>query len=550
MLRAALLAVLLLLAAAVPALAAPPDVVRVGGPSAPGETKVALVGSALDLAGSPFAVLDEAGATVLTGTLTAAAGETAPFAHVAVADLSSVTAPGSYRVVAGGVTSDPWVVRDGGSADLVPVLLRFFDANADGREPSRLHGRAHLHDATVASGPYRGRRIDLVGGWMDAGDMLHFTNTTAYAATLLQYAARLDPAHRTALRRHADVGVRWLVRAHPLPGLFVGQVGDVRDHDVGFRRPEGDDRSGRPGVARRLAFPSRASDTTAKAAAALALAAERATGQRRARLTREARAWYAAADGHRSLKPVLPGGFYAGTAFDDDLALAGATLHRLTGQARYLAWPRRFLAGWEPSTTGWTLSWDDTGALAAADLCGALGAGPVSDAAVHDLACQRLGDAARGVATHAATSAFALTGALTWGTTATVAAGGAVAGLGARAGLVADGAALAAGARDLLLGRNPWGAGFVLGYGANAARHPHHWAVAIRPDEPVGAVVGGPAPREQVEGQVRDGGFEGVPAGAFDSPTWVYEDRTDDYVTSEPALDYVANSVLLQAVLA
>ena len=430
------------------------------------------------------------------------------------------------------------------------MLLRFFDANADGREPSRLHGPAHLNDATVASGPYRGRRFDLVGGWMDAGDMLHFTNTTAYAATLLQYAARLDPAHRAALRRHADVGVRWLVRAHPLPGLFVGQVGDVRDHDVGFRRPEGDDRSGRPGIARRLALPSRASDTTAKAAAALALAAERTSGQRRARLTREARAWYAAADGHRSLKPVLPGGFYAGTAFDDDLALAGATLHRLTGQARYLAWPRRFLAAWEPSTTGWTLSWDDTGALAAADLCGALGARPVGDAALRDLACERLGDAARGVATHAAASAFALTG-------------------GAHLGHHGDRRRRRRGGRARRAG----------GPGRRGCRAGRRRPRPPARPQPVGrrlrarlrrqrgpppAPLGGrdparrarrrrgrrPCPRQQVEGQVRDGGFEGVPAGAFDSPTWVYEGRTDDYVTSKPALDYVANTVLLQAVLA
>ena len=63
--RAALLAALLLTAAAAPAAAAPTDVIRVGGPSAPGEAKLALVGSEANLAETAFSVLDEAGATVL-----------------------------------------------------------------------------------------------------------------------------------------------------------------------------------------------------------------------------------------------------------------------------------------------------------------------------------------------------------------------------------------------------------------------------------------------------------------------------------------------------
>ncbi|MEZ5099649.1 MAG: glycoside hydrolase family 9 protein [Thermoleophilia bacterium] len=435
---------------------AAPDAVRVGGPSAPGDAKVAIVGSADDLAGARFDVVDEQGAVVLTGTLAAAPGDPAPFAHAARADLTALPAPGSYRVRAAGLVSRPWVVRDGGSDDLVPVLLRFLDANADGRERSSLHGPAHLNDATIASGPRRGARVDLTGGWMDAGDMLHFTSTTAYATIGLLVAARLDPVHADALRASAGVGVRWLLKAHPFAGTFVSQVGDERDHDLGFRDPTRDDGSRRPGIARRKAYPGRASDMTAKASAALALAAEQATGKRRARLLREARAWYAAADARRALGPRVRGEFYVGSGFEDDLALAGALLHRLTGEVRYLAWPRRFLAGSAVSTDGWLLTWDVVGPLVSAELCGALGAPPVADAALRELACRRLGEAGAAAAGTAAGTAFALPGAVTWGTTATVAGAGAVAALAARAGLAVDGAALAAGARDFLLGRNPW----------------------------------------------------------------------------------------------
>ena len=59
-----------------------------------------------------------------------------------------------------------------------------------------------------------------------------------------------------------------------------------------------------------------------------------------------------------------------------------------------------------------------------------------------------------------------------------------------------------------------------------------------------GAVVGGPAPIDQIRGQ----GVHG-PRAAFDSSFASYEDRRADYVTSEPALDYAASSILLLATL-
>jgi len=48
-------------------------------------------------------------------------------------------------------------------------------------------------------------------------------------------------------------------------------------------------------------------------------------------------------------------------------------------------------------------------------------------------------------------------------------------------------------------------------------------------------------------GAIRDEGFR--VDGPFDSRFAAYEDRRADYVTSEPALDYTAASVLLVAVV-
>ena len=103
---------------------------------------------------------------------------------------------------------------------------------------------------------------------------------------------------------------------------------------------------------------------------------------------------------------------------------------------------------------------------------------------------------------------------------------------------------MADGGRDWLLGRNPWGASFIVGHGPNAARRPHHWAVAYRPaGQPVGAVVGGPAPRTTVN--MRKSDF--TPAfreRAFNSRQLVYEDNSGNYVNSEPAIDYNAAAIL------
>ena len=63
------------------------------------------------------------------------------------------------------------------------------------------------------------------------------------------------------------------------------------------------------------------------------------------------------------------------------------------------------------------------------------------------------------------------------------------------------------------------------------------------PGLPAGAVVGGPAPRSEVRGE----GFR--LRSPFDSRFATYEDRRVDYVTSEPAIDYTASSILLIAAL-
>ncbi len=525
--------------------AAPATAIRVGGPSAPGDAKVALVGTGARLAGRRFTVVDRRGRTVLRGRLTAASGSPSPWRRVWRADLSRITRPGAYRVRAAGRTSRAWTVRSGASSAPVRTILRFFAANADGREPSPVHGPSHLQDAIVADGPLAGQRVDLTGGWMDAGDTLKVTHTTAYATAALLAAARLDPADAPALRAAAEVGVRWLVKAHPAPGVFIAQVGDARDHEVGFRDPAADDASSAPGIGVRVAYPGIGGDLGGKVALALALAAEtRPAGGERDALVTAAREWYDAGRATGRTMPQLPdpaGDFYVGDTQDDALAAGAAALHRVTGDPALLQDAVTHLAAFEPDGR---LSWNALAGLAAADLCGRLGAPAAGDAAARDAGCGALVAQGRAAIARAGRSAFATPGAIGWGQTGENGGAGTLATLAGRAGL-ARGLAVGAAARDWLLGRNPWGASFVAGLGPSAPRALHHWASLRGPGLPVGAVVGGPAPRDEILRQ----GFGAPRASPFSTTAATYEDRVEDYVTSEPALDYAASSVLLLAAL-
>jgi hypothetical protein len=329
--------------------------------------------------------------------------------------------------------------------------------------------------------------------------------------------------------------------------VFVIQVGDHRDHDRGFSDPARDDSSGKPGIAFRLAYHWRSGvggDIAGKVATALALAADRASGARRAQLAAEAEQWYAAgkAAGHATPRVIDP--FYVDTTWKDSMAAGAAALYRVTGDGRYLADARRYLRRYG---VGDVMSYYDMSPFAAADLCGALGAPALGGPAPRRQGCRALRHAAADVRAEAARTAFGPSGFLSWGTTQTVAAGGAEALVASEHAGLRGGRALAAAGRDYLLGRNPWGASFVSGFGPDSPRKIHSWASVFGDGLPRGAVVGGPAPRRAVLGQ--NVGRPRGPLARFDSRRYVYEDRREDYVTSEPTIDSAASTVLLLAAL-
>ena len=551
--------VLLAVAAAVvlpaAAHAAPPDAFRVAKLLDAAGPKAAVVLSAANRVGQSFTVLDAAGAVVLNGTLTAAPGSPAPWARAAKAVFSSLGTAGVYRVKTGTLMSVPFRIGSGADRGVLDSLLGIYNANADGQESSSHHGPSHLNDAAskIRNGPHTGETVDVSGGWMDSGDQLKFTGTIAYAATMLQLAARNEPTLAVRLRGVADVGIRWLLKAHPSPDVYVSMVGDLNaDHNNGtgaspFRNPAGDDGSSIALLAHRptavLTPQTGGADVAGAVATALALAAQRETNAtRRGLLTTQARAWLAQG---RTLGRVWTNCCYQQDSYRDDLASAAAELWRLGGApADATAALADAVAASSDGAEGWRINVDgyDMAALPAAELCGVLGAPAVADVTAKDHACALLRAGGSAAADDAATNAFGRAGPLTWGSLRNNAAGSAVAWLAWRAGMP-TGHGLAFAARDYFLGRNPWGRRFQTGYGIV---YPYHWAqLVIGPNAPLGAVPGGPASLAEINANTSTP----MAAGPFDTAAAAYRDAGFDYVTNELGIPYNAAPVLQMALL-
>jgi hypothetical protein len=192
----------------------------------PGETKIAYLLTATAQPGAAFIVVDSSGDIAFSGLADASRGRwNKRYGAVQPLDLSALTAPGTYRIVVAGpptATSPPFRVAGAGELfrGRVAEIVSFFQAQRDGgdvvagplqRKPAHRNDRAlswyawpHYEsadsDVIVGSAliPLGGPRVDLEGGWVDAGDFVKFTHTTAYADTLL-FASERESSWRDDL---------------------------------------------------------------------------------------------------------------------------------------------------------------------------------------------------------------------------------------------------------------------------------------------------------------------------------------------------------------
>jgi glycosyl hydrolase family 9/cellulase-like Ig domain-containing protein len=564
---------------------------------APAEHKVAYLIAPRVHRHALFTVSDANGHVVLRGHAGGNRGRwNRRFRAVQALDVSAVRTPGRYRLRAAGATTRFRV----GTALFHPRVaeaVEFFRAQRDGADviPGQLHRRpAHLNDrhASVYAAPrydgpdsdvIRGRSlkriggpVDAEGGWMDAGDFIKFTHTTAYAAALLFVARReLGVAAPPTLEPEARFGLDWLDKAWLADGSLLLQVGIgsgnargtfLGDHDL-WRLPEKDDAlKGRANryLRHRPVFRANAPGTklppnlAGHVAAAFALAAQLDAAadpaRARAELATGAAIYAAARTDHVKVVTALPHAFYPESSWHDDLELGGAEL-ALAAQA--LADPRA--AGWIADAMRWaepgedSLNLYDVSALAHAELVRALrasGATAGESELLADLRTQLAvaarrarHDPFRAAATYddfdAAPHTFGLV---------------AEAELYKR--LTGDGRfdAFATAQRGWALGANAWGASLMIGVGAHYPRCPQHVVANLsgtRRRILVGAVVNGPNDRGLFADGLGDFFDEGrtCPRGhdryaAFTGRGSRYVDDVRAWQTVEPAIDFTAAAAL------
>lgn len=88
-------------------------------------------------------------------------------------------------------------------------------------------------------------RVNVIGGWYDAGDYLKFTLTNTYTTynllRALEYGGKhFDADLKSQLKNEIQFGLDYLQKCVVNDSLLVIQVGDERDHNLGDRLPNED----------------------------------------------------------------------------------------------------------------------------------------------------------------------------------------------------------------------------------------------------------------------------------------------------------------------
>ncbi|MBX9585016.1 MAG: glycoside hydrolase family 9 protein [Gemmataceae bacterium] len=492
--------------------------------------------------------------TAASGTLTFAPGETSKTVRVTTTDDTLTEGDETFRLVLSAPT-DATLADDTGVGTIadndpppggggmfnygeaLQKALFFYEAQRSGDLPAdyRVNWRG---DSAMRDGSDVG--VDLTGGYYDAGDHVKFTlpmtsSMTLLAWGLVQYPDAYNRSGQLArIREAVRWGTDWIIKAHPSPNVFYGQVGrgDL-DHAV-WNAPE---LMTMPRPAFRLDPSKPGSEVAAEAAAALAAASiafRTADPTYSATLLRHARELYAFADTYRGKYsdsiPDAAGYYNSYSGYDDELVWGAAWLYKATGEASYLSKAETlYAARFAGQTMTWTHSWDDKRYGSAILLAGLTGkAGYRTDAERYldywsvgiDGGATRIAYTPGGLAflngwgslRYASTTAFM---ALLYGDTVRD----------------PDGRYRDFAARQInyILGNNPRNSSYMVGFGNNPPKNPHHRAASGVWD----GNVSNPAPNRHT----LYGALVGGPESASDTN---YHDDRADYISNEVALDYNA----------
>jgi endoglucanase len=408
--------------------------------------------------------------------------------------------------------------------------------------------------------PYKGApAVDVEGGWHDAGDFIKFTGTTSYTLAVELMALR---DHRAALGASGNAladqlrwGLDWLLKMEAGHELYH-QVAGEGDHDPDWRLPEGDTQKAIPAYDQRPAFrmaAGRGRNILGRSAAAFAFGSQvyKQDAAYSAKLLAAAKKTYALAKQREGVQNPDPPEFYHEDTGDDDLVLAAGALARVTGDAAYAKDAYAFGAKLHPEP-GSTVSWHSVDAVALLEAARAWPAGSPQrtelaqklEALAAPLAAAAQSARGPGAGFGAALPDF--------GNNSTPESLGLAATCAAAKRLNGTAGCDVVERRQLhwVFGENPFGISFLVGGGTAWPHNVHHsFGVAAHVAIP-GALTGGPTALRVLEHSKLALPPKDDPYAMWSTDDLLYEDKADDYVCNEPAIDFAAALVFTLGELA
>ncbi|KAL6596103.1 hypothetical protein ACP70R_047467 [Stipagrostis hirtigluma subsp. patula] len=244
--------------------------------------------------------------------------------------------------------------------------LLYFEAQRSGHLPynQRVRWRGH---SGLADGLQQG--VDLVGGYYDAGDNVKFGLPMAFTVTMLSWSA-VEFAGEIAAAgewRHVLEAIKWgtdyLVKAHAEPDVLWAEVGDGDTDHYCWQRPEDMTTSRRAYKVDRDNPGSDIAGETAAAMAAASIVFRRSDPHYSHLLLHHAQQLFEFGDKYRGKydsSVAEARGYYASVSgYGDEMLWAALWLHRATGRAEYLDYAVAMAD--EFGGTGWAVtefSWD------------------------------------------------------------------------------------------------------------------------------------------------------------------------------------------------
>jgi hypothetical protein len=324
-------------------------------------------------------IRDDKSKVVLEGTVGTSLcgkGEHAPMPFNYTIDISALNLEGSYFLETNGAEKANIIIKKNPYTWIVEKPVRWFRVARSGTPDCLDHKPGHFGDTSCIIYHRKNnmnsewsvktnKKMNILGGWYDAGDYLKITLTIAYADYFLLRAYETAPeifTKKYSKSEYVDVldeakwGLDYLTKCMPDTNEFVVQVGDNEDHNSGCRLPDADLLNGK-----RPALSALSPTQMGYAAASLALGSAIFGKMGKSDLAKQYRdmaetifrratskdavspAWYAVPEEGES--------FYDDDSKNDNLELAAAELYRLTKEQKYLDAGKKYAdiarsAGW------------------------------------------------------------------------------------------------------------------------------------------------------------------------------------------------------------